>query len=254
MPTIDLNADVGESFGPWTLGDDAALLRSVSSANVACGFHAGDPRVMRETCAAAAAAGVAVGAHPGYRDLAGFGRRNLDIAPDDLRDDIVYQLGALRAVAHASGTEMRYVKPHGALYNTIVHDSAQAGAVVDAILAVDPQLPILALPGSVIARMSSAAGLRVVTEAFADRAYAPDGTLTPRRLPGSVLHSETEVVEQVLSLVLEGVVRATDGSRVRVDAQSVCLHGDTPGAVEFAAAVRAELIAAGVTVESFVRS
>lgn len=254
MQRIDLNADVGESYGAWTLGDDAAVLRSVTSANVACGFHAGDPRVMRTTCAAAASAGVSIGAHPGYRDLAGFGRRNLDISPGELRDEIVYQLGALQAIARSANTAVRYLKPHGALYNTIVHDEAQAGAVVEAILAVDPLLPILAPAGSVIERMSAAAGIHVVTEAFADRAYRSDGTLVDRRQPGAVLHSVSAVVDQVLRLVLEGTVTTIDGTVIELDARSVCLHGDTPGAVQLAAAVRAELTAAGVVVESFARA
>ena len=187
MASIDLNSDVGESFGRWPLGDDSAMFRSVSSANVACGFHAGDPSVIRATCRNAVAADVVIGAHVGYRDLAGFGRRFLDISPSELADDVVYQLGALQALAAAEGARVRYVKPHGGLYNAIVHHTAQAQAVVDAVKSVDPGLPILGLPGSEVLRLAEAAGLRPVTEAFADRAYNPDGTLVSRALPGAVL-------------------------------------------------------------------
>jgi UPF0271 protein len=251
MATIDLNSDVGESFGNWTFGDDAAIIASVSSVNVACGFHAGDPSGIRATCAAAASAGVTVGAHPGYRDLAGFGRRFLDMAPQELTDDVVYQIGALQALARAAGTAVKYVKPHGALYNTIVHHARQAQAVVDAVLAVDPTLPLMVLPGSEIQRAARAAGLRTVAEAFADRAYNADGTLVSRREPGAVLHSTDAVVEHVLQLVTRGTITAIDGSVIEVQAESICLHGDTPGAVAMAHAVHAALRAEGVTIESF---
>ncbi len=252
MASMDLNSDVGESFGNWTVGDDAAIIASVSSVNVACGFHAGDPSTIRATCAAAAAAGVSVGAHPGYRDLAGFGRRFMDMAPAELTDDVIYQIGAVQALARAAGTSVRYVKPHGALYNTIVQHAVQARAVIDAVLAVDPQLPLIVLPGSEIQRAARAAGLRTVPEAFADRAYNPDGTLVSRREMGAVLHSVDAVVEQVLLLVAEGRIRAIDGTLIDVRAESVCLHGDTPGAVAMAAAVNAALRNAGVRIESFV--
>lgn len=251
MATIDLNSDVGESFGNWTFGDDAAIIASVSSVNVACGFHAGDPSGIRATCAAAASAGVTVGAHPGYRDLAGFGRRFLDMAPQELTDDVVYQIGALQALARAAGTAVKYVKPHGALYNTIVRHAGQAQAVVDAVLAVDPTLPLMVLPGSEIQRAARAAGLRTVAEAFADRAYNADGTLVSRREPGAVLHSTDAVVEHVLQLVTRGTTTAIDGSVIEVQAESICLHGDTLGAVAMAQAVHAALRAEGVTIESF---
>ncbi|WP_427015756.1 LamB/YcsF family protein [Pseudarthrobacter sp. P1] len=251
MATIDLNSDVGESFGNWTFGDDAAIISSVSSVNVACGFHAGDPSGIRATCAAAAAAGVTVGAHPGYRDLAGFGRRFLDMAPQELTDDVVYQIGALQGLARAAGTSVKYVKPHGALYNTIVHHGAQAQAVVDAVLSVDPTLPLMVLPGSEIQRAARAAGLRTVAEAFADRAYNADGTLVSRREPGAVLHSTDAVVEHVLQLVTQGTITAIDGTVIEVAAESICLHGDTPGAVAMAQAVYAALRAEGITIESF---
>ena len=251
MASIDLNSDVGESFGRWTLGDDAAILRSVSSANVACGFHAGDPGVIRRTCRDAAAANVAVGAHVGYRDLAGFGRRFLDVAPVELADDVVYQLGALQALAAAEGARVRYVKPHGGLYNAIVHHTAQAQAVVDAVRAVDPGLPILGLPGSEVLRLAAAAGLRAVPEAFADRAYKPDGTLVSRSQPGAVLENPADVAEQVLRMATESSVRAVDGSLLKIQAESICVHGDSPGAVAMATAAKAALAEAGVSVSAF---
>ena len=252
MASIDLNSDVGESFGRWTLGDDAAILRSVSSANVACGFHAGDPGVIRRTCRDASAANVAVGAHVGYRDLAGFGRRFLDISPAELADDVVYQLGALQALAAAEGARVRYVKPHGGLYTAIVHHTVQAQAVIDAVRAVDPGLPILGLPGSEVLRLAAAAGLRAVPEAFADRAYNPDGTLVSRSQPGAVLESPADVVAQVLRMATESSVRAVDGSVLKIQAESICVHGDSPGAVAMATAAKAALAEAGVTVSAFV--
>ena len=252
MTTIDLNSDVGESFGRWTLGDDTAMFRSVSSANVACGFHAGDPSVIRRTCREAAAAGVVIGAHVGYRDLAGFGRRFLDIAPDELADDVVYQIGALQALAAAEGARVRYVKPHGGLYNAIVTHTAQAQAVVDAVKSVDPSLPIMGLPGSEVLRLAEAAGLRAVTEAFADRAYNPDGTLVSRSIPGAVLEDPDQVAEHVLRMATESAVRTIDGSILKIRAESICVHGDSPGAVAMATAVKSALGDAGVSIGSFV--
>lgn len=247
---IDLNADVGESFGQWTLGDDAAIMDQVSSASIACGFHAGDPSTMRQSCATAAAKGVSIGAHPSYRDLTGFGRRFMDIAPSELSDELIYQIGALQAIARAEGTAVNYVKPHGALYNAIVHHTAQAEAVVAALSVVE--LPLLVAPNSEVQRLALAAGLTVVTEAFADRAYNPDGTLVARTQPGAVLHSLEAVVAQSLDIALHQEVTAIDGSRIGVEVQSLCLHGDTPGAVAMAAAVRTALHDAGVTITSFV--
>ncbi|MHA7191506.1 LamB/YcsF family protein [Arthrobacter sp. MDT2-16] len=248
---MDLNSDVGESFGNWTFGHDASIIGSVSSANVACGFHAGDPAGIRATCSAAAAAGVTVGAHPGYRDLAGFGRRFMDVDPGELTDDVVYQVGALQALARAAGTSVQYVKPHGALYNTIAVHERQARAVVRAVREVDDAMPLLVLPGSVIETEARSAGLRTVAEAFADRAYQPDGALVSRREPGSVLHAEAEVVEHVLRMATDGEVVAIDGSRIRISPESICVHGDTPGAVAMAAAVRRALVSAGVDVRAF---
>ncbi len=252
LDSIDLNSDVGESYGSWSLGDDSAMFRSVSSANVACGFHAGDPSVIRTTCREAVAAGVMIGAHVGYRDLAGFGRRFLDIKPTDLANDVVYQIGALQALAAAEGGRVAYVKPHGGLYNAIVAHTAQAKAVVEAVKSVDPDLPILGLPGSEVLRLAEAAGLRAVTEAFADRAYNPDGTLVSRVLPGAVLHDLDHVTEHVLRIAADSAVRTIDGSILKIRAESICVHGDSPGAVAMAAAVREALIAAGISTAPFV--
>ncbi|MDL4774913.1 MULTISPECIES: LamB/YcsF family protein [Thermomonosporaceae] len=249
---IDLNSDLGEGFGRWELGDDEAMLDVVTSANVACGFHAGDPGVMRRTCTAAAARGVVVGAHPGYRDLAGFGRRFIDMPPRELADDVLYQLGALRQFAEAAGVRVGYVKPHGALYNAIVHHEEQAQAVVDAVVACDPGLPVLGLPGSAWLRRAEAAGLPVVHEVFADRGYTPEGTLVSRRAEGAVLHDPAEVAERCVRMAVDGEVVAVDGTVVRVRAESICVHGDSPGAVRMASAVRAGLDAAGVEVAPFV--
>ncbi|MBR7744018.1 LamB/YcsF family protein [Phycicoccus sp. BSK3Z-2] len=249
--SVDLNSDVGESFGRWRLGDDDAVLALVTSANVACGFHAGDPTTLRRCCETAATRGVAVGAQVGYRDLAGFGRRFVDVDPGELADDVTYQVGALEAMARVAGTRVSYVKPHGALYNAAVHHEGHAQAVVDAVRAYDPSLPVLGLPGSQLLRRAEAAGLRPVREAFADRGYTPEGTLVPRSEPGALLEDVDEVAARVLRLVREGVVAAVDGSDVAVDAESVCLHGDTPGAVGMATAVRAALDDAGVDVRTF---
>ncbi|THJ67408.1 LamB/YcsF family protein [Arthrobacter echini] len=252
MAYIDLNSDVGESFGNWTMGDDAAVLTSVSSANIACGFHAGDPSTIAQTCREAVASGVTIGAHVAYRDLAGFGRRFLDCSPTELADDVLYQIGALEAIARAAGGTVAYVKPHGALYNTIVTHEVHAQAVVDAVGAFGGDLPLLLLPGSVALTAAERAGLRGVAEAFADRAYNPDGTLVSRREAGAVLHDESEVAANMVRLATEGVIIARDGSILNTSAESICLHGDTAGAVSMAAAVRRELEAAGVGIRSFV--
>jgi UPF0271 protein len=248
---IDLNADLGEGFGRWTLTDDDALLSVVTSANVACGFHAGDPSTMRQVCERAVAAGVRIGAQVSYRDLAGFGRRAMDVPADELADEVTYQIGALAAFALAAGDRVRYVKPHGALYNRIVADEEQAAAVVAGIVHVAPGLPVLGLPGSAVHRLAAEAGLTVVEEAFADRAYEPDGTLVSRREPGAVLAGEDAVVTQAVRLARSGEVVARNGDVVRVRARSICLHGDTPGAAVMAAAVRRALGEAGVTVAPF---
>ncbi|MDF3048432.1 MAG: protein ybgL [Pseudonocardia sp.] len=251
MDTLDLNSDLGESFGRWVLGDDEAVLGLVTSANVACGFHAGDPTTLRRTCAAAAARGVVVGAQVGYRDLAGFGRRFIDVAPDELADDVVYQIGALDGMCHVAGTAVRYVKPHGALYNAIVHHEEQAAAVVAAVRDYSTDLPVLGLPGSAFLRAAEKAGLRAVPEFFVDRAYTREGTLVSRREAGAVLHDPDDVSARVLRLVTDGVVTAIDGSDVTVRAESACVHGDSPGAVDMARAVRSCLEKAGVVLEPF---
>jgi UPF0271 protein len=251
MGVVDLNADLGEGFGAWTLGDDAAMLDVVTSANVACGFHAGDPIGIRRTVRAAAERGVVVGAHVGYRDLAGFGRRAMDVPSAELQADVVYQLGALQALAAAEGTTVRYVKPHGALYNTAQVDERVARDVAEAVAAVDPTLVLLGLPGSAALAAAAAAGLPTAAEAFADRAYAPAGTLLPRSEPGAVLHDPALVAARMVRLATEGVVEAVDGSLVPVRADSICVHGDSPGAVDMARALREALAAAGVTITPF---
>jgi UPF0271 protein len=248
---IDLNADLGESFGQWTLGDDDALLGVVTSANVACGFHAGDPTVLRQACERAAELGVTIGAQVGYRDLAGFGRRFIDVAPRELTNDVIYQIGALEAFARVAGTGVAYVKPHGALYNALVHHEEQAAAVVAAVREYDASLPVLGLPGSVWLREARAAGLDVVPEAFADRAYTPQGTLVPRREPGAVIHDPEVIAARCVRIATQGEVEAVDGSVVAVQAASVCVHGDHPGAVESATGVRKALEGAGVEVRAF---
>jgi 5-oxoprolinase (ATP-hydrolysing) subunit A len=251
MIVIDLNADVGEGFGRWSLGDDDALLEVVTSANVACGFHAGDPTIMRRICSRAVERRVRIGAQVGYRDLAGFGRRDLDVAPDDLAADVLYQLGALQACATAASGRVAYLKPHGALYNRVVWDDAQAAAVIEAVRAFDPSLPVLGLPDSSLLRHAAAAGLPTALEAFADRAYRSDGTLVPRTEQGSVLADEAAVVARVVRMATENLVIAADGSDVWLAPRSICVHGDTPGAGALARQIRTALVAAGVRVEAF---
>lgn len=251
MPFVDLNADLGESFGRWSLGDDEALMEVITSANVACGFHAGDPATLVRTCAHAAELGVRVGAQVGYRDLAGFGRRFIDVSPDDLYADVLYQVGALDTIARAHGTNVTYVKPHGALYNAVVHHRVQAEAVVDGVAAITPPVALLGLPGSVLLELAEDAGVPCVREVFADRAYTAEGTLVPRGTPGAVLHDAAEIAERTTRMVIEGVVTSIDGQAVAVDAESVCLHGDSPSAVEAARAVRFALEAAGVALRPF---
>lgn len=252
MPSIDMNSDLGESFGTWKLGDDDAMLSIVTSANVACGFHAGDPRTILGTCRAASENAVRIGAQVGYRDLAGFGRRFIDIEPADLIADVLYQMGALDGLAQASGSAIAYVKPHGALYNAIVTHREQARAVVDAVRTYDPTLPVLGLPGSVFLDEAEKAGLRTVAEAFADRAYTPSGELVSRRTEGAVLSDPTEVAQRVLRLVGDGVVEAIDGSTVAIRAESICVHGDSPGAVEMALEVQKILSDNDIDISAFV--
>ena len=253
--TIDLNSDLGESFGMWRMGDDAALLKVVSSANVACGFHAGDPSVLLATCREAVARGVHIGAHVAYRDLAGFGRSFIDVPAEQLYADVLYQLAAIDGVARTAGGSVTYVKPHGALYNTIVQHEQQSDAVVRAVADFnagrDEPLALLGLPGSVVLDKAAAAGVRTVREAFCDRAYNADGTLVSRRTEGAVLHDPRQVAERMVQLVTTGEVTAIDGSVIRIEADSLCVHGDSPGAVAMAEQVRNALTGAGIEIRPF---
>jgi UPF0271 protein len=248
---IDLNADLGEGFGVWRLGDDEALLKLVTSANIACGFHAGDPTTMRRVCAAAVDRGVVIGAQVGYRDLHGFGRRHMHIDPEDLAADVLYQLGALEGCARAAGGAVRYVKPHGALYNAAMDDREKADALASAVAAFDRALPLLALPGSAMEEAAHAAGLSFVAEAFADRAYAPTGRLVPRSEPESVIDDPYAVVARAAAFALHHRVTASDGTVLPIEARSLCVHGDTPGAVYLAEEIRRTLVDAGVTLAPF---
>src|SRR6201992_1003427 len=248
---IDLNADLGEGFGVWRRGDDDAMLGIVTSANVACGFHAGDPAGLLSVCRLAAERGVRIGAQESYRDLDGFGRRFIDVTAEDLLADVVYQIGALQGLAQVAGSAVSYVKPHGALYNTIATNREQAAAVAEAVRRVDAGLPVLGLGGSVFFDEAAQRGLRTVPEAFADRAYRPDGQLVSRREPDAVLDDPAAIAERVLSMVTGGTVTAVDGSTVDVHVKSVCVHGDSPGAVQIATAVRDRLKADGIDLKAF---
>jgi UPF0271 protein len=251
MNTVDLNADLGEGYGSWAMGDDNALLDVVTSANVACGFHAGDPSIMRAVCRRAADRDVAIGAHVGYADKAGFGRRFIDVEPAVLRDEVLYQIAALDAFARVAGSEVSYVKPHGALYNTIGHHEEQAAAVVAAVADYDRALPVLGLPGAVWLKLAEEAGLKVVHEAFADRAYTPGGTLVSRRLPGSVLHDEREIARRCVAMATGAPIKDVQGGELKLHPGSICVHGDTPGAVQIAQRVRKSLTDAGVELTPF---
>lgn len=248
---IDLNSDLGESFGAWRVGDDEAMFALVSSANVACGFHAGDPATMAESAVRAARHGVALGAHPGYRDLVGFGRRALDTSPAELAAELLAQLGALDGVARAAGVRVRYVKAHGALYHRLASDVVAARAFAEALAVYDPTLPILGPPSSAIEHATVAAGLRFAREAFVDRGYVADGSLVPRGEPGAVVDDPAAAADRALELAETGGLTADDGSRVELSPDSLCLHGDTPNAVAMARAVRAALEGAGIEIRSF---
>lgn len=251
MPSIDINSDLGESFGAWSMGDDDAMLDIVTSANVACGFHAGDPAGILRTLKAAAARQVSIGAHVSYPDKVGFGRRNMDVASDELTADVIYQIGALQGLAQAAGTRVSYVKPHGALYNTIAHDRRQGLAVIAAIRAVDPGLVLVALAGSSLIELAREEGLTCVAEAFADRAYTPEGTLVSRREPGAVLHDPQLIGQRMLRLVKEGTLEAIDGSITRIQTDSICVHGDSPAAVAMARELRRVLEQANMQLQPF---
>ena len=247
--SIDLNSDMGESFGVYLYGSDDAILPHVTSANIACGFHAGDPATMARTVAAAARLGVAVGAHPGYPDRLGFGRRDMELSPGDVESYLIYQVGALAAFSRAEGVALHHVKPHGAMYNRAAKDRALAAAIARAVARVDNSLLVYAQPGSVLAAECEKAGLRVVHEAFADRAYNPDGSLVSRSRSGAVLSPEA-AAEQALRIALEGRVLAVDGTPIPMPAETLCIHGDTPGAADVARVVRARLAEAGVSVRA----
>ncbi len=248
MTTIDLNCDMGESFGAYTIGADEAVMPSITSANVACGYHGGDPGVMRRTIRLARDAGVAVGAHPGFPDLVGFGRREIRMAASEVEDMVLYQIGALAAIAKSEGVSLAHVKPHGALYNMAVHDQPLAAAIARAVVAFDPALIFFALPGSELARAANAAGLQVALEGFADRAYEPDGSLTSRAREGAVIHDLDAVVARAMRMIVDGTVVATDGSTIDMRIDTLCTHGDTPGAQSLTRALRAGLERAGITV------
>ncbi|BBY40648.1 UPF0271 protein [Mycobacterium mantenii] len=251
MAPIDLNADLGEGFGVWSLGDDDAMLGLVTSASVACGFHAGDPAGLLRVCRTAAERGVRIGAQVSYRDLAGFGRRFIDVTAEDLIADVVYQIGALQAMAHAAGSTVSYVKPHGALYNTIVTHTEQAAAVAEAVRLVDAGLPVLGMAGSAFFDEADRRELRTVAEAFADRAYHPDGRLVSRGEPGAVLQDPAAIADRMVTMVGSGQVTAIDGTQLALKVESVCVHGDSPGAVQIATAVRHRLTTAGIEIRAF---
>lgn len=251
MTAIDLNSDLGESYGAWRMGDDETMLAIVSSANVACGFHAGDPAGIWKTVKAAADKRVSIGAHVSYPDRVGFGRRDMDVTSGELIADVIYQIGALKGMAAAAGTTVGYVKPHGALYNRIAHDPKQGQAVIDAIKAIDPSLVLMGLANAPILKLAQSSGLKTVAEAFADRAYTRDGQLVSRREQGSVLHDTQLIARRMLQLARQGTLEAIDGSTIKIDAQSICVHGDSPGAVAIAQEIRRAFEADGITVRSF---
>jgi UPF0271 protein len=250
MSSIDLNADLGESFGRWTLGDDARLMASISSCNVACGYHAGDPEVMRRTVRLAREHGVAIGAHPGLPDLAGFGRRAMSVSPAEVEDIVLYQIGALSAMARAEGVRLRHVKAHGALYNMAIKDRALADGIARAVSAFDPALVLFGLPGTELLRAAEAAGLPVAAEGFADRSYEADGSLTPRSQPGAVIEDPAEVVARAVRMAREGVAVSRTGEVVPMRVATICTHGDTPGSDALARRIREGLERAGIEVRA----
>ena len=250
MISIYLNSDLGESFGAYTIGYDAELFPMLSSANVACGFHGGDPRTLERTITACKSHGIAVGAHPGLPDLVGFGRRPISCTPDEIRTDTLYQLGGLEAFCRAAGLRMQHVKPHGALSNIAHHDAEIAAAIVSAVKAFDPHLLFFAMPGSELLSAAESAGLRVAKEAFADRAYNADGSLVNRRLPGAMITDPAVAAGRIVRLVTEGKLTAIDGTELELQPDTICTHSDTAGAVEIVQAVREGLIAAGVAIRA----
>ncbi|MUZ71557.1 5-oxoprolinase subunit PxpA [Agrobacterium vitis] len=251
MVAIDLNSDLGESYGAWSMGDDSAMLAVVSSANIACGFHAGDPSGIWKTVKAAAENGVSIGAHVSYPDRVGFGRRDMDVTSEELIADVIYQIGALKGMAAAAGARVTYVKPHGALYNRIANDARQGQAVIDAIKAIDTSLVLMGLAGAPILDLARTSGLSVVAEAFADRAYTPLGQLVSRREAGAVLQDAEKIASRMVQLARQGTLEAIDGSVIKVEAQSICVHGDSPGAVAIAQEIRRRFEAEGIAVQPF---
>ena len=248
---VDLNSDLGESFGSWKMGNDEQILPVVTSANIACGFHAGDPLGILKTLKQAVKLGVTIGAHVAYPDLVGFGRRNMDLSPDELIADVLYQISALDGLAKVAGSKVKYVKPHGALYNTIAKDPVQAQAVIDAIQMYNPELVLVVLAGSNLVEQAKASGLKVVSEAFADRAYNSAGSLVSRRLAGAVLHDSEFVAKRVVSMLQNGGVESIDGVFTPIQADTICLHGDTDGALEMTAAIKAELLKNDIQIRPF---
>ncbi|UVI28726.1 LamB/YcsF family protein [Paenibacillus spongiae] len=246
---VDLNCDFGEGYGSYTFGQDEELLRYVTSVNIACGFHAGDPRTMREAVERAAAAGAAIGAHPGLPDRRGFGRREMAADPAEVYEDTLYQIGALGGFVRAAGAELRHIKPHGALYHMAGRSEAIADAIVRAAKAYDPQLRIYGQNGSLLLKAAELHGLRAVSEVFADRTYMADGTLTPRKMTGALIESPESALEQALRMVTQGAVRTLNGEVTTVQADTICLHGDGPHASSFAAAIHRGLAAAGITLQ-----
>lgn len=250
-PVVDLNSDVAESFGAWRLGDDEALIAMVTSANIACGFHGGDPLTIRRACAQAVSRGVAIGAQVSYRDLAGFGRREMVVPPAELTAEVLYQIAAVDGIARAEGGRVGYVKPHGALYNRAAWDPEQAAAIAAAVSSFSQGLPVLTLPGSALETAASDLRLPAVAEAFADRGYRDDGSLVPRGQPGAVLTDPEVVAARAVGMIVDGVVPTVSGAALEINPRSICVHGDTPGAVTLARAVRAALERAGVTLAPF---
>jgi UPF0271 protein len=251
MPVVDLNCDLGEGFGDWRMGDDAAMLGIVSTVNVACGFHAGDPQIMADTFAAAKKAGVAIGAHPAYPDLQGFGRRPLPYSPREIERLVAYQLGAAMGVAALAGHRITHVKAHGSLGNRATEDVSAAEAIARATKSVDRGLVILAIAGTEIERAAERLGVKAIREIFADRAYTTKGNLVPRSQPGAVIHDAKLAAQRVLAMLKAGAIIADDGTKIPTGIDSICVHGDTPGAVAMAASVRQALSEAGYTVQAF---
>lgn len=250
---VDINCDMGESFGVYRLGSDEEMMAHITSANIACGYHGGDPIVMERTISLAKSHGVSVGAHPGFPDLVGFGRRNMELSPREVRNDLIYQVGALSAFAQIEGLSLQHVKPHGQLYNLTSKDEHMTRAICEAILALEKNLILVALSGSKMAEIASKSGLKIAREAFADRAYHKDGSLVSRKRQGSVIHDPERVAERVIRMVQEGKIQSIEGDLIDLEVDTICVHGDTPGAVQLAQTIRRKLQEAGIPVLSMGR-